>query len=162
MILDGRLDSRRPRKWIFPRGRTPSSLSLSLCLSSTDGGTEGRTIDGAVCALVPFNGTSRGLYFRVIDITMLERARTKGTRAENTNYNDTRPPPRKQTRCPCINLSVFSERNVWTGRESRLGYFLRGNWSLFLDGPTIYLENGNLVIWFRRASFFPDSKNLII
>ena len=48
------------------------------------------------------------------------RARAKGTRAENTNYNDTRPPPRKQTRCPRINLSVFSSWTPGTSVQVRI------------------------------------------
>lgn len=112
--------------------------NVSLSLFLTDDGAEGRR-DGCLRSFSLQRHLSRGLYFRVIDITMLEKHRGKGTRAENTNYNDTRPPPpRKQTRCPRINLSGrTTSGRCWTGREPRLGCFLRGNWSLFSNGPKL-------------------------
>lgn len=126
-------------------------LSLQPMVERKDG-----AIDGAVClrSLSLQRHLSRGLYFRVIDITMLEKHRAKGTRAENTNYNDTRPPPpRKQTRCPRINLSGrTTSGRCWTGREPRLGCFLPGNWSLFSNGPKLsdvetLLFDGKKVSW---------------
>lgn len=91
-------------------------------------------------------------------ILQCSRARTKGTRAENTNYNDTRPPPRKQTRCPCINLSVFSEGT--SGQDEDI--------SFEICFSTVYPENGNVETllfgldgaW--RNSFSDCIKNLAI
>lgn len=143
MILDGRLDSRRPRKWIFPRGRTPSSLSLSL---SSSGGRMGDRWRGMRAPSLQRRSFPLEDSISVSLILQCSRARTKGTRAENTNYNDTRPPPRKQTRCPCINLSVFSEGT--SGQDESRGYFLR---NLFFDGLSGEWERRNLVIRFRRC-----------
>ena len=85
-LTGGSIRDARPRKWIFPRGRTLSPLLVFL-LPIHSGQRKGDRWRGkrAFPSAAPLEDS-----ISVSLILQCWRARTKGTRAENTNYNDTR------------------------------------------------------------------------